>query len=173
MGTVYTYGNSITSTSGLVWAKYSCIVTTGTVYKQTEYAKTVSSGAQSATFCESYYFDKYKGYCTDSTIRAPSSTYIQSNTVYMIYTDSTNKTYVGIVNKTVTYNKMTSYYMDCIAYITANSGKIYYRSNTRYGNFKFKSGGLPENGTLIEGSEEDGYYVLQIDSAYYYYVLIE
>jgi hypothetical protein len=32
---------------------------------------------------------------------------------------------------------------------------------------------LPEEGTLIEGSEEDGYYVIEIDGISYYYELIK
>ena len=43
--------------------------------------------------------------------------------------------------------------------------------STSYGTITASEGELPEEGTLVKGSLEEGYCVLQVGSTYYYYIL--
>ena len=47
----------------------------------------------------------------------------------------------------------------------------YYKGSTSYGNVIVEEDDLPEEGTLVEGSIDEGYCVLQVGSTYYYYIL--
>lgn len=50
-------------------------------------------------------------------------------------------------------------------------GSEYYSKGSYYGTVVAPTGELPEEGTLIEGSIEEGYCILQIDTTTYYYEL--
>jgi hypothetical protein len=47
----------------------------------------------------------------------------------------------------------------------------YFKRDEFYGVIIAESGELPEEGTLVEGSFDEGYCVLQVGSTYYYYIL--
>lgn len=47
----------------------------------------------------------------------------------------------------------------------------YYKGSISYGNVIVEEDDLPEEGTLVEGSIDEGYCVLQVGSTYYYYIL--
>ena len=47
----------------------------------------------------------------------------------------------------------------------------YSQGSTSYGTVEADDGALPESGTLIEGSVEDGYCVMRINDTYYYYTM--
>lgn len=47
----------------------------------------------------------------------------------------------------------------------------YSKGTTLVATIEVEEGALPESGTLIEGSAEDGYCVLEIGGTYYYYVI--
>lgn len=162
--------------SGVSWGKYSCAKYGGYYSDEVSYSNT--SQLTFGTFgsfgsYSGYYFDEYDGYVgtdyVDISCQSIDEAQALVGTYYEVYSPFLRRI-VSVENVwyeypftqvTVIYEEIWNTYIE----------PEYSKGSTSYGTITAPEGELPEEGTLIEGSVNEGYCVLQIGSTYYYYVL--
>lgn len=149
------------------WAKYSCEITEAH-YEDTEVSDLYFNSwyDSSIPLYDSFEFSSEVGYSgiglntfytTDDLTEAVGKYHVTDERVVEITSlvkDNSWFDYEGTKVRERTYFDTT-----------------YSKGSTSYGTVEAETGALPEDGTLIEGSVADGYCVLEIGGAYYYYVM--
>lgn len=160
LGNVYVMGAPYTVTNYNIVDSYTSGYTTG-------YAETYSSYTFSST-------DRFKGVGEKSTaVYGQTVSELNSELEGRYYVSSFGSSLIRItaVTSIEAPTDSTSYYTarvtgECTPTTEKNA---YLMGSTSYGEITVPEGQLPEEGTLIEGSADDNYCVLQVNGIYYYY----
>lgn len=165
------------------WRKYNCDIRTVT---EKTYERVTPSGEIAAgrwlrkagvAWWSSYDFDEnagfyyFSGFATHYDFTGVEVTESDVVGLYIIYT--------GVVYQITALNSVddrtigvTYKIVDECKVVSTHTYDVYLKGSTSYGTIETEGGALPEEGTIIEGSVSEGYYVLLIDGEYYYYKLI-
>ena len=155
-------------TFDVTWAKYNC--TKGNTYAEATPSsgttqKTYSTGA-TVSACSSYSFSETQGYTGNATAYSVGNSslegkYIVSPTSVLLITNW---------GYTMSNNVINGYVLTRREVAAAEVVDTFYtKGDTLYNEISAEYGQLPENGTLISGSAEDDYCVIQINGTNYYY----
>lgn len=180
--------------SGATWKKYDCIQQNAYYYNhQIESPSTYGGGAPdthssySFDVCSDYSWNSYTGYTTSGReqIVIPLDDYENLNLdEYTTLIAGKYSTTYSDTAEILEYISIDRVYLETLVngmkYImfdftarkhTLDVSYDYYQGSTFYGTITAPENELPEEGTLVEGSLEEGYFVLQVGSNYYYYIL--
>jgi hypothetical protein len=172
MGAIHEYRKSIKVNK---WEKFNVSTSTATRYREVSKSSAYSTTTTgSVTYYDDYYVDPILGLKSDAKHNAHAGWILgtASSTMYYFYKyNGTN--IICTINMVSGSSNNYTIWLTAISYVESYSITIYSKGTTPYGNIITKVNKLPEEGTLIEGSEEDGYYVIEIDGISYYYELIK
>ncbi len=151
--------------AGNDWAKYSCDVIAAH-YKETENtgATVESDWVSSKMFLYDYY-----SFTTEDGYTGTTGAYYSGGAGVGYYKVS-KKQVVRI--DSITVNDSYLHYTGTVVGACEFMETAYTKGTSDYGKLFADEGELPEAGTLIEGSVAEGYCVLQISGAYYYYEIV-
>ena len=165
--------------SGASWGKYSCNVSSGyyTEYQESDIEIWESCNLNSPTKVYTSYTFSWDGGI--ELIGETTVTFTSSTTLKTVQRQLEGK-YIGgwlRLSYIKSVLQVQARETDFIVYGIYDSiyadwtPPEYNKGNTLYDSLTAPEGELPEDGTLIEGSYEEGYCVLEIGGTYYYYVL--
>ncbi len=171
--------------SDATWHKYSCDLTIiETKYKRTDggaigtdkevYVAVPFPIGESYMFSEGIGFSTVGGFTTSDPSDLPGRYYV--STAHEASVDGYDNCVIFINSAewiTGGEGRVAVLYGTITATAVKENTYSYSQGSTSYGEIVAPGGDIPEDGTLIEGSVEDGYLVIQIDSNYFYYVLEE
>lgn len=167
-----------------VWNKYGCMVETryqreadGSEYQLTnnmgDYGNAGYKGKSSYTFSESSGFSETgtSKYITVTSTSTAAELSDQISGTYERLSPTRMICYTGVTEVIHNYSssydwyvKYKGYYLNATEYVAG-----YTRDSTYYGEKIVRSGQLPEEGTLIAGSANEEYCIIQINGVNYYY----
>jgi hypothetical protein len=176
MGVVYekyfnptSYANNTADV--VLWNKYGCNSSyTITRYydpctMQGVYVK--SSNWFNVSVGTGYGFSESSGYYLTGSSNMNSRT----NDATGYYSTDDENVYVLSISDTSVFNGSTvyNYNMTAVASCSTEGYYTYSKGSTSYGSIASSSGKLPEDGTLIEGSADGDYCIINVNGNYYYY----
>lgn len=159
------------------WAKYNCTVSTGDYYEENGTSTTSRSWETVYwTARSSYYFSTTNGYVPSGTITnyTVGDGLTGSDLVGTYVNNAGGTSLLEILSATVTDDgSQLIINATCKMYRAKliTGAKTYSQGSTSYGTVISTFGGLPAEGTHVEGSVKAGYCVREINGTYYYYVL--
>lgn len=164
--------------SDITWSKYSCDVSAQNNYTQDTSVKgTTGSGyiGGTAIYYPTWGFSTGKGFYSNGTSTKFVDDYAGAVGNYYIWksTETTEQQIRKITSCSVLSEANSIYKYDYTIQSSATNNPTYTYSqgSTLYGTVAAPEGSLPEDGTLLEGSVEDGYCVIQTTDSIYYYIL--
>ena len=171
--------------SGTTWNKYSCEIqyNVDTHYERTDESNKLigttgtCSRHYSDTLIRDYEFSYYLGFVQVGMAFHFSNIESVGNTpigAYIIHYSSTEVWKIISVDRFVNNLYYVTYeIVDACEEFTNTTIEGYTKGATSYGEIEAEEGALPEDGTLIMGSVEEGRCVLEVNGEYYYYITSE
>lgn len=164
--------------SDITWSKYSCDVSAQDNYIQDSSANGTEGSAyvgEAGVYYSGWQFDSSLGFSKSkySTTKTFTEDYAGAVDHYYIWKDSDKQQVRKITSCSVLSeaDSIYKYGYTIQSSATNNPTYTYSKGSTSYGTIAAPEGVLPEDGTLIEGSVEDGYCVIQTTDSIYYYIL--
>lgn len=161
--------------SSVMWKKFSSDVETKTesTYTETSYGvgdTTTDSLSLDSDLYRDYSFWEYKGFSGKGSIyKAGNSDGAFADWVVGMYIVYTTEVYKIISLDSENGDVTCEIIAACAEEVVEET--IYIQGSTSYGTIEADEGALPESGTLIDGSVEEGHCVLDIEGVCYYYVV--
>ena len=173
--------------AGVKWNKYSCNYTPEKYYIDASRTRTIEyyypTDKSYLNYTIYYYpsisFSENDGFIipdSSSSFVLTQDTFNDVDSIYGTYSADTNHintTKRSSITKVwyMTANNKIRVYMTISVEYLSKYPATYEKGSVSYNAVRAPEGELPDEGTLIEGSVEEGYCVLQVDSTYYYYEL--
>lgn len=170
------WSSGIGSSDIKLWKKYSVTTTTNYTWTDTPNSsnigttKTQRGTGSYVSIIKQYDFSTKKGWYGTQSGRANTA----EEAIGYYFEDHSSSQYIAqITAAEITLLDSGSYSYTLtgtvIEYAKRSSFVTYSKGLTDYGVVTATEGELPEEGTYVEGSDADGYYVINIDGTNYYY----
>lgn len=166
--------DAIVIESGVKWEKFDCVVGTTTAWTRdtngSDLRAYLSFSAANTMVWNNRYFDSKRGlYGSDQTgIDFSDITSFVGR--YYVTTDGTMSGKIDTCAFVAGSTAVCGVNLTSVHNATAEELTTFYQGTTSYGIVTITEGELPEEGTLIEGSADGDYCVLDVGGTYYYYV---
>lgn len=160
--------------SGVKWEKFDCVVETTTTWTRDTNGSDVRTyfniSIANEMIWNARYFDSNRGLYGSDQAGIDFSDITSFVGKYYVKTDGTMSGKIDTCSMVAGSTTVCGVNLTSVHNATAEELTTFSQGTTSYGIATIAEGELPEEGTLIEGSADGDYCVLDVGGTYYYYV---